>query len=69
MIKIDALDDDYYFYDESSFSLIGRRSKKKYMLGDKINITVDSVIKDKGLINFGLYKGDQNGDKQQKSKA
>ncbi len=69
MIKIDALDDDYYFYDESSFSLIGRRSKKKYMLGDKINITVDSVIKDKGLINFRLYKGDQNGDKQQKSKA
>ncbi len=69
MIKIDALDDDYYFYDESSFSLIGRRSKKKYMLGDKINITVDSVIKDKGLINFKLYKGDQNGDKQQKSKA
>ena len=69
MIKIDALDDDYYFYDESSFSLVGRRSKKKYMLGDKINITVDSVIKDKGLINFRLYKGDQNGDKQQKSKA
>lgn len=69
MIKIDALDDDYYFYDESSFSLIGRRSKKKYILGDKINITVDSVIKDKGLINFRLYKGDQNGDKQQKSKA
>ena len=62
MIKIDALEDDYYFYDESTFSLVGKRSKRRYMLGQSIEIIVDSVIKDKGLINFKPYKkGDNNG--------
>ena len=65
MIKIDQLEDDYYFYDEATFSLVGKRSKKRYMLGQTIEIVVDSVIKDKGLINFRLYKGDKNGDIKQ----
>lgn len=69
MIRIDDLDDDYYFYQEQTFSLIGKRTKKRYMVGGKIDIIVDSVIKDKGLINFKLAKkGDKNGDKQQESK-
>ena len=69
MIKIDALDDDYYFYDESTFSLVGKHSKKRYMLGETIEITVESVIKDKGLINFIPYKkGDRNGNNKQEGK-
>ena len=69
MIKIDELDDDYYFYDESTFSLVGKRSHKRYMLGQTIDIIVDSVIKDKGLINFKLYKGDKNGNTKQKGEV
>ena len=69
MIKIDALEDDYYFYDEATFSLVGKRSKKRYMLGQSIEIVVDSVIKDKGLINFRLYKGDNNGNTKQKGEV
>ena len=69
MIKIDELDDDYYFYDESTFSLVGKRSHKRYMLGQTIDIIVDSVIKDKGLINFKLYKGDKSGNTKQKGKV
>ena len=70
MIKIDQLDDDYYFYDESTFSLVGKRSKKRYMLGQAIEIVVDSVIKDKGLINFRLYKkGDKNGNTKQEGEV
>ena len=69
MIKIDQLEDDYYFYDESTFSLVGKRSKRRYILGQVIEIVVDSVIKDKGLINFRLYKGDKNGNTKQKSEV
>ena len=69
MIKIDELDDDYYFYDESTFSLVGKRSHKRYMLGQTIYIIVDSVIKDKGLINFKLYKGDKSGNTKQKGEV
>ena len=69
MIKIDQLEDDYYFYDEATFSLVGKRNKRRYILGQAIEIVVDSVIKDKGLINFRLYKGDKNGNTKQKSKV
>ena len=69
MIKIDQLDDDYYFYDESTFSLVGKRSKKRYMLGEKLEIVVDSVIKDKGLINFRLNKGEKNGNSKQEGEV
>ena len=70
MIKIDQLEDDYYFYDESTFSLVGKRSKKRYMLGQTMEIIVDSVIKDKGLINFKPYKkGDKNGDIKQEGEV
>ncbi len=68
MIKIDDLTDDYYIYQESTFSLIGKRTKKRYMLGHKVEVIVDSVNKDKGLINFKLAKkGDKNGNKQSQS--
>ncbi len=68
MIKIDDLTDDYYIYQESTFSLIGKRTKKRYMLGNKVEVVVDSVNKDKGLINFKLAKkGDKNGNKQPQS--
>ena len=69
MVKIDDMD-DYYLYDESTYSLIGKRSKKRYMLGMEITIVVSSVNKEKGLIDFKLYKkGDKNGNKQQKSET
>ena len=44
-------------------------TKKRYMIGTSVKIVVDSVIKEKGLINFKLYKkGDKNGNKQSKGK-
>ena len=67
LIKIDDIDDDYYFYDESTFSLVGKKSKKRFVLGSSIEVIVDSTVKEKGLVNFKLYskKGDKNGNKQQ----
>ncbi len=69
LVKIDSIDDDYYTYDESTYSLIGKKSKKRYVLGMTVEIVVESVVKEKGLINFILNKGDKNGNKQPQSKA
>ena len=69
-VRIDDLKGDYFLYDESTYSLVGKNSKKRFMLGDSVDIIVESVVKEKGLINFKLYeKGDNNGNKQQKSKV
>jgi ribonuclease R len=70
LIKMDDLNDDYYFYNEETYSLIGKHSKKRFMLGDEVEIIVESVVKEKGLINFKLNKkGDNNGDKQPESEV
>ena len=68
MIRVEDLTGDYYLYDESTYSLIGKSSKKRYMLGNMIDVEVTSVIKEKGLINLKLFEGDKGGNKQQKSK-
>ncbi len=68
MIRVDSLPNDYYYYDEKAFSVIGRRTKKRYRVGDEVKIIVDSVVKDKGLINFKIYEDDKHGDKKQKGK-
>ena len=39
------------------------------MLGEKLEIVVDSVIKDKGLINFRLNKGEKNGNSKQEGEV
>ncbi len=69
MIKTADLKNDYYIFDEKTQSLKGKRSGKTYRLGDEIQIVVDSVIKDKGLVNFMLDEGDKNGNKKQESKV
>ena len=35
--------DDYYYYEEATHSLIGRRTKKRYRLGDKVRVRVVRV--------------------------
>ncbi len=68
MIRIDDLADDYYIYQEASYSLIGKHNKKRYRLGEEIEVVVDSVNKDKGLINFKpVKKGGKHGNKQSQS--
>ena len=52
LIRIEDLKDDYYLYDEISYSLKGIRSNKKYTLGDEIIIVLTSASKETGQIDF-----------------
>jgi len=61
LIKIENLDDDFYIYDEENYRLIGRRNKKQYRLGDKIDVTVLNASKQTKTIDFILTKEIQNG--------
>lgn len=40
MVPIRDLDDDFYEFDEYNFQLIGKRTGKKYQLGDTVNIEI-----------------------------
>lgn len=42
-IHISTLNDDYFIYNESAHTLEGRRTKKRYRLGDKVRVEVVRV--------------------------
>ena len=44
--------DDFYVYDESTFSIYGQRSNKVYRLGDDIRVKVKSASKEKHTVDF-----------------
>ncbi len=56
LIRLSDLDDDYYIYDEKKYSLIGKRTKKVFRLGDKVNVKIARVDAEKMEIDFILLE-------------
>ena len=52
LIKMDELKDDYYIFDESTISLIGKKNKRGYRLGDEIDVIVSGANKEARTIDF-----------------
>ncbi len=63
LIKLDDLTDDQYVYDETTFALVGVRTKKRYRLGDNIKVTVKAANKDAKTIDFIPYKEEETNNK------
>jgi len=40
LVHISMMNDDYYFFDEEHFVLVGKRTGKTYHLGDKVTVTL-----------------------------
>ncbi len=54
LIRVRDLEDDYYIYDEKNYALVGRRTKKRYRLGDKVTVQVVRVDPEEREIDFVL---------------
>ncbi len=52
LIRVRDLEGDFYVYDEKKYSLIGRRTKKQYRLGDKVWVKLVRVDKEKSELDF-----------------
>lgn len=52
LIRLRDLEDDYYVYDERKYSLIGRETKKQFRLGDKVNVKLVRVDRNKSALDF-----------------
>ena len=48
------MSDDYYIFDENTFTILGERTKKMYKIGDVVKIRVDKVNVDFKEIDFAL---------------
>ena len=52
LVRVEDLKDDYYTYDESTFSLIGQKNKRGYRLGDEVTVEVKAASKINHTIDF-----------------
>ena len=59
MIRVAELDDDFYDYDEKSFRLVGRRSKRIITLGDKMHVQIVKTDIDRRTIDLAWVKEPQ----------
>lgn len=63
LIRVRDLEGDFYVYDEKKYSLIGRRTKKTYRLGDKLSVKLIRVDLEKLELDFLIIEpsGRNNG--------
>src|SRR5580704_11905795 len=54
LVRVDALSDDFYVFDEPSCRLVGRRSGRAFALGDSVRVEVQSVSVVRRKIDFAL---------------
>lgn len=56
MIHVRDMEDDYYEYDAKSFALVGRRSDRRFRLGDTVRVTLLRVNPHRREIDFALVQ-------------
>ncbi len=54
LVRVEALSDDFYLFDEASCRLVGRRSGRAFALGDTVRVEVQSVSVVRRKIDFAL---------------
>jgi ribonuclease R len=56
LVHISTLASDYYYHEEATHSLIGRRTNRRYRLGDKVRVTVVRVDMQRRQLDFRVAK-------------
>ena len=52
MIRMADMEDDFYEFDEKSYSIIGRRRRKVYTLGDQVRVKIKKTDIDKRTVDL-----------------
>ena len=54
MVMLREIKEDFFIYDEKNYCLIGKATRKKFTLGDKVRIKVDKTNLEQKLIDYTL---------------
>jgi ribonuclease R len=57
LIRVSSLVDDYYLFDAETFTLTGRRSRRRLRLGDRVQVRVVRVDPENRQIDLDLLEG------------
>jgi len=61
LVHVSSLADDYYQFVETNHSLVGRRRKRAYQLGDSVRVQVVRVDREGRRIDFELLEDRSTG--------
>lgn len=56
LIRMNDLGDDYYIFEREHYRIIGKNTRKRYTLGDKLTFRVKSVDMERKSIDYELVK-------------
>ena len=59
MIHVSMLSGDYFYYDESTYEMVGQATGKRYKLGEKVKVKVRSTDKMSRTIDFIISEDDE----------
>jgi ribonuclease R len=63
LVHVSTLTDDFYYYEEATHSLTGRRTGRRYRLGDKVRVNVVRVDLQRRQLDFRVARrGPRNGE-------
>ena len=54
LVRLATMQDDYYIYEEDKYRLVGERTRRTYMLGQRVRVLVDWADVEKREIDFIL---------------
>ena len=54
LVRVDDLNDDHYIFDEDSYALVGVRHKRRFRLGNIVDVVVKNANKEAKTIDFVL---------------
>jgi ribonuclease R len=54
LVRLKDIEDDYYVFDEANYSIVGRKFKRRYRLGDRVKIEVKRADLIKKQLDFIL---------------
>ncbi|MBE5927013.1 MAG: ribonuclease R [Lachnospiraceae bacterium] len=60
MVRITNIKDDYYYYDEEHYELVGETTKRTFKLGQKMKVVVAGTDRLLRQIDFELFEEEEN---------
>ncbi|HQU74083.1 MAG TPA: S1 RNA-binding domain-containing protein, partial [Calditrichia bacterium] len=56
LIRMDALEDDYYIFDERTYSLTGKDTGRVLRLGDPVKVRISNIDLNRKEVDFVLVE-------------
>ena len=65
LVRLQDMEDDFYNFNEDTMTIIGRRRKYVYRMGDAVKVKVKAASKDEGTVDFVIAIKPRNAKKSQ----